>query len=241
VTAAVHLRPQVSTPGSTPGSIHRLAPGVPPHGMTAELPRLRSIGRQAVPNVIECTLIPTLIFSVGLHVSGFIPASIAALIWAYAMLIRRLRKGARIPGLLLLTTLGLSVRTAVAIASGSAFVYFLQPITATAVVGLTFLASSVTRNPLVDRLAKDFCPLDAETAARPGVRRLFRRLTVLWAGVNLLNATLTCWLLLTQPLSVFVAIKPVSALVITWTGVVATVLWALRVARQEGLRPARAY
>lgn len=205
-----------------------------------ELPRLRAIARHAVPNLIECTVIPTAIFSVGLHVAGFIPASVAALGWSYLMLVRRYVKRRRIPGLLMLTTLGLSVRTAVAVASGSAFIYFLQPITATALVGLTFLVSSLTRNPLVDRLAKDFCPLDAETAARPGVRRLFRRLTVLWAGVNLVNASVTCWLLLTEPVSMFVAVKPVSALLITWTGVFATVGWALRVARLEGLRPAAA-
>jgi hypothetical protein len=204
-----------------------------------QLPRLRSIARHALPNLVECTLIPTLIFSFGLRLIGFVPASIAALAWAYAMLARRLIGRERIPGLLLLTTLGLSVRTAVAVASGSAFIYFLQPITATAIVGLTFLVTSVTRNPLVDRLAKDFCPLDPETAARPGVRRLFRRLTVLWAGVNLVNASVTCWLLFTQPVAVFVAIKPLTALVVTWTGVVATVAWALHVARAEGLRPAR--
>jgi hypothetical protein len=204
-----------------------------------QLPRLRSIARHAVPNLVECTLIPTLIFSFGLQIYGFVPASIAALTWAYAMLARRLMRRERIPGLLMLTTLGLSVRTAVAVASGSAFIYFLQPITATAAVGLTFLVTSVTRNPLVDRLAKDFCPLDAETAARPGVKRLFRRLTVLWAGVTLVNASVTGWLLLTQPVSVFVALKPLAALVVTWAGVVATVAWALRVARAEGLRPAR--
>ena len=213
---------------------------VAPRDTHVELPRLRSVARHALPNVIECTLIPTLIFSVGLQVSGFVVASVAALAWAYAMLARRLSRRERIPGLLMLTTLGLSVRTAVAVASGSAFVYFLQPITATAAVGLTFLVTSVTRNPLVDRLAKDFCPLDAETAARPGVKRLFRRLTVLWAGVNLVNASVTCWLLLTQPVSVFVAVKPLAALTVTWTGVLATVAWALRVARAEGLRPARA-
>ena len=210
------------------------------HAPLPELPRLRAIARQAIPNLVECTLIPTVILSVGLHTLGFIGASIAALAWSYAMLGRRLVTKRRIPGLLMLTTLGLSVRTAVAVASGSAFIYFLQPITATAAVGLTFLFSAVTANPLVDRLAKDFCPLDPATAARPGVRRLFRRLTVLWALVNLVNATVTCWLLLTQPTSVFVAIKPLAALVVTWSGVLATVAWALRVARQEGLRHAAA-
>lgn len=200
------------------------------------LPRLRTIARHAVPNLVECTLVPTLIFSVLLQVAGLIAASIVALGWSYAMLVRRLVTKQRVPGLLMLTTLGLSVRTAVVVASGSAFIYFLQPIVATAAVGLTFLLSSVTRNPLVDRLAKDFCPLTPDIVARHRVKQLFRRLTVLWAAVNLINAAVTCWLLLTQSVAVYVAVKPLSAGVVTWSGVVATVIWALRVARQEGLR-----
>src|SRR5690242_20060130 len=91
--------------------VNLLPPDAPhattPRGTTAELPRLRSIARQAVPNVLECTVIPTVIFSVGLHVAGFVVASIAALVWAYAVLVRRLAARRRIPGLLMLTTLGL--------------------------------------------------------------------------------------------------------------------------------------
>jgi hypothetical protein len=199
------------------------------------LPKLRAIARHAVPNLVECTLVPTLIFSVALQLSGLVTASLAALGWSYSMLIRRLILRIRIPGLLMLTCLGLTVRTVVVVASGSAFIYFVQPIAATAIVGLTFLASALTTSPMVDRLAKDFCPLTDEIVGRHRVKRHFRRLTVLWAAVNLLNAAVTCWLLLTQSVSVFVAIKPLSAMVVTWSAVAVTVLWSLRVAQQEGL------
>ncbi len=199
------------------------------------LPKLRAIARHAVPNLVECTLVPTLIFSLLLQLSGLVAASLAALGWSYTMLARRLILRIRVPGLLLLTCLGLTVRTVVVVASGSAFIYFVQPIAATAIVGLTFLASALTASPMVDRLAKDFCPLTDDIASRHRVKRHFRRLTVLWAGVNLLNAAVTCWLLLTQSVSVFVAIKPLSAMVVTWSAVAVTVLWSLRVAQQEGL------
>ena len=128
----------------------------------------------------------------------------------------------------------------VVVASGSAFIYFLQPIAATTVVGLTFFFSSFTNNPMVDRLAKDFCPLTSDIVARRRVRQLFRRLTIMWAAVNILNAGITCWLLLTQSVAVFVAVKPIAAMVVTWSAVAITVLWSLRVARQEGLRTRRA-
>ena len=134
------------------------------------LPRLRAIARHAVPNLVECTLVPTLIFSVVLQLSGLVPASLAALGWSYTMLIRRLVLRIRVPGLLLLTCLGLTVRTVVVVASGSAFIYFLQPIAATTLVGLTFLASSMTKSPMVDRLAKDFCPLTDDIVGRHGVQ-----------------------------------------------------------------------
>lgn len=203
------------------------------------LPKLRAIARHAVPNLVECTLVPTLIFSVVLQLSGLITASLAALGWSYAMLIRRVAMKKRVPGLLMLTCLGLTVRTVVVVASGSAFVYFLQPIAATAVVGLTFLASCTTRSPMVDRLAKDFCPLTSDMVERRRIKLLFRRLTFMWAGVNLLNAGVTCWLLLTQSVPVFVAVKPLSAMAVTWSAVAVTVLWSLRVARQEGFHPKR--
>ena len=203
------------------------------------LPKLRAIARHAVPNLVECTLVPTLIFSVVLQLSGLITASLAALGWSYAMLVRRLILRIRIPGLLLLTCLGLTVRTGVVVASGSAFIYFMQPIAATTLVGLTFLASSLTRSPMVDRLAKDFCPLTDDIVGRHRVKRLFRRLTIMWAAVNLLNAAVTCWLLLTQSVPVFVAVKPLSAMAVTWTAVAITVMWSLRVARQEGLHASR--
>lgn len=199
------------------------------------LPKLRAIARHAVPNLIECTLVPTAIFSVLLQTSGLVTASLAALGWSYAMLIRRLIMRIRVPGLLMLTCLGLTVRTVVVVASGSAFIYFLQPIAATALVGLTFLASSLTKSPMVDRLAKDFCPLTDDITRRHGVKRHFRRLTVMWAAVNLVNAAVTCWLLLTQSVAVFVAVKPLSAMAVTWSAVGVTVLWSLKVAHEEGL------
>jgi hypothetical protein len=88
---------------------------------------------------------------------------------------------------------------------------------------------------MVDRLAKDFCPLTDDIVGRYRVKRHFRRLTIMWAAVNLLNAAVTCWLLLTQSVAVFVAVKPLSAMAVTWSAVGVTVLWSLNVAHQEGL------
>jgi hypothetical protein len=141
----------------------------------------------------------------------------------------------RVPGILIIALLGLTVRSVLALATGSAFVYFAQPILATGLIALLFLASSLTSRPFVARVAADFYPMTAEVAARQPLRRLFRRLTFLWAGVQLLQAAAGASLLLTLPTSVYVPTKTASALLITAAGVTVTVLLSLRVARREGL------
>jgi hypothetical protein len=121
------------------------------------------------------------------------------------------------------------------VATGSTFLYFAQPIMGTSLVAVLFLASALTSRPFVARLAGDFYPLTPDIAGRLRVQRLFRNLTLLWAGVQLLNAGAGASLLVTLPTAAFIPTKTVVALLITAAGVVATVLASLRVARHEGL------
>ncbi len=70
---------------------------------------------------------------------------------------------------------------------------------------------------------------------RPGVRRLFRNLTAMWALLGLGKALMTLWLLQSQSLATFVLVKSVSVLVINLTAAAATIALAALVARREGL------
>jgi len=63
---------------------------------------------------------------------------------------------------------GLSIRTAVAFASGSTFVYFLQPVLDNTVVASLFLLSLATARPVVARLAADFFPMTDDIAKPRG-------------------------------------------------------------------------
>jgi hypothetical protein len=112
--------------------------------------------------------------------------------------------------LLVLAAVGITARTAVAVWSGSAFVYFVQPVAATVLTGAVFIVSLVIDRPLIGHFAGDFWPMTPQVAENPGVVSLFRGLTVLWAGVNLTTAALTLGLLLSLPLATFVAVKQVT-------------------------------
>jgi intracellular septation protein A len=148
-----------------------------------------------------------MLFLVFVELMGTMEALVAALAWSLSCAIYRLSTGRRVPGLIVLSTIGLAAKTMLALATGSVFVYFLQPTITTALVGGAFLVSVCCGRPLAEKLAHDFCPFDPDTASHPEVRRFFSRLSLLWALTSLINACVTLWLLLTQSVTTFVLVK----------------------------------
>ena len=71
-------------------------------------------------------------------------------------MLRRVVKRQPVTGVLVLASLGITVRTALAVGSGSTFVYFAQPVIGTTLAGLVFFGSLLTGRPLIGRLAHDF-------------------------------------------------------------------------------------
>jgi hypothetical protein len=168
------------------------------------LPHPRKVLRHAVPIVLEGVVGPLVLFYLLLVLSGFRGALIAALAWSYLALGRRLLKGQRVSMLLLFGTILISLRTAVAFITGSAFLYFAQPTAGTIVISLALLLSAALGRPFTQRFAHDFCPMDPAIMKRPLVRRFFVRISVLWASVLMLNAGLVFWLLVSSSLRSFV-------------------------------------
>lgn len=168
-----------------------------------ELPRLGTLARHALPHLVESTLVPLALFYGFLWWVGIWTALLVALGWSWVALARRVVLRRPVPGLLLLGAAGLTARTAAAFASGSVFVYFLQPTLTTVVVAGAFLLSVPAGRPLAERLAVDFLPLPPELLRRPCVRKVFVRITVLWAGVNLFNVAASLALLLLAPLAAY--------------------------------------
>ncbi len=195
---------------------------------------LEVVGRRSLPSLIEATVVPSVLFYVFLVTVGPVAAMLAALVWAYGSLLRRVVRRQRIPGVLQLAVAGLTVRTFVGLLTGT-FMYFLQPVATTLALSLLFLASLRFGRPMIARMASDFCPVDSEISGRPAVARLFTGLTLMWAGVHLVSAGTTFAMLVSLPTTTFVALRSFVSLAITISAVVFTVSWALRTARSENL------
>jgi hypothetical protein len=194
-----------------------------------------AVVRRGGPKLLEATIIPGALFYLCLMFGGLGFAYLTAIAWIYGCVVRRLVWHRPIPSILILGAIGITVRTAVAVGSGSTFVYFAQPILGTVATGGVFLLSLVIGRPLIERLAGDFWPITPEMAENPRILALFRGLTILWAAVNLTTATLTFFLLLYLPLTTFVAVKQVSGLGITVAAIAVTITWSHRIACREGV------
>jgi intracellular septation protein A len=206
-----------------------------PRPTVAKRPLLYAVARRGLPNLIESTIIPAAMFFVLVKMVNAPIAMAAVLVWAYIAILRKVVSGSRIPAILVLATLGVTVRTLVGLVSGSTFAYFIQPIATTVALAVVFLGSVVIGRPVIARLAHDFCPIAPEVAGRPAVLRLFGGLTVLWAGVHVVTAAITFGMLVSMPVATFVAFKTVACLAVTVGAIVVTVLWALRIVHSEKL------
>jgi hypothetical protein len=193
------------------------------------------VARGGGPKLLEARVVPGVVFYACLVTSGVGLAYVSALAWVFGCIGWRAMRRRPVPFILVLAAMGVTVRTAVAMATGSTFVYFAQPILLTVVTAGVFLVSLVVGRPVIERIADDFWPITSEMSENPRVQSLFRGLTVLWAGVNLVIATLTFVLLVSLPLATFVAVKQVAALAINVTAVTVTIVWSHRTACREGL------
>ena len=206
-----------------------------------DCPRLSSrrvlfgLGRRSLPHLLEATVVPTMLFYVLLVTIGPGAAMIGVLCWTFVAVARRIARGRTIPSILLLATVGLTVRTLIGLVSGSTFAYFVQPIATTVVLAGIFAGSVVIGRPVVARFASDFCELTPEITDRPRVVHLFKWLTLLWAGVHIVTSAATFGMLVSMPTATYVLLKTVACLSITIAAIVLTVSCSIRTARTENL------
>lgn len=171
------------------------------------IPGIRAIVAHAWVNVVTGKIVPLLIFLVLFSATGITPAVLAALAYSVGLVAYQRAHGHRIAGLVILSIVGNTAKTIVAVATGSILAYFIQPTISTTLIGLAFMVSVPFGFPLAERLVKDFCPFDEATANEPEFAAFFPRLSYLWGGTSLFNGAVTLYLLMTQSITNFLILK----------------------------------
>ena len=195
------------------------------------MPGWRPILRQVMTRVFLVSLLPMGVFYATLTLFGLRPAALATAALYYAGLLSRVVRHKPVLAVALFTAGLLSLRTIVVFCTGSAFLYFLQPVIGTVAVATVFAASAVAGRPVLDRLAHDFCPFSPELSTQLRQARFFSVLSLVWAITYGINAVGTVWLLTNASLNGFIVIKAVLGPVITLAAAVTSYLtfrWTIR-------------
>ena len=199
------------------------------------IPSLRRLGINAIPQIVEGALIPAVLFLVAKHFFGLGAGIIAALLWSAGSIGYRVVAQQRIPGIVTLRAVTLSARSVLGLMTGSAFLYFFQPILGTTCMALAFLFSLVGKRPLAGRFAGDFCSLPDHVLDDRRVHGFFRRASIAWAAVGFANAAVTLWLLSTQSAATYVIVKSALSVGITVVMVAVSALWFRQSMNRHGL------
>ncbi len=178
-----------------------------PRGGRVVIPGIGAIIKHAWPTIIIGKVVPVVLFLACFTYIGVTSAILVALAWSLGVVAYQRAQGQRVAGLVLMSVIGNTAKTIVALLTGSLFVYFVQPTISTTLIGLAFLISVPLGFPMAERLICDFCPFDDETATNPELNRFFSIASLLWAATSLLNGAVTLYLLLTQSVTSFVILK----------------------------------
>ncbi len=207
-----------------------------PHSTTIHLPPIGSLVRHACRSLFESALIPLGLFWLLFTQCGLDAGLWAAMGWSAFAIGMRLACRRRLPAVLLLTSALLVVRTAVGLATGSAFLYFLQPTAQNFVIALALLVTIGLDRPLLAKLADDFCAFPAELCRNPHMRRFFRRVSLLWAVVFLVNGGVTLAVLATRTVGDFLLVSTAGSYSLVAVGIVLSLWWFRHSLTRHGIR-----
>jgi intracellular septation protein A len=198
------------------------------------LPPIWSLLRHGGLRIAEATLVPLGLFYLLFHLQGLRSALVAALAWSYLVIAVRLMRGHKLPGLLLIATAMLTLRSGISFATDNAFLYFLQPTLGNFAVAALFLGSVRLGRPLARRLADDVCQLPAHVLDRAPILKIFSRITVLWALVNIANGSTALWALLSSSLGGVLLARTVGSFTLVTIAIYLSYIWFRRSLHGEG-------
>jgi hypothetical protein len=194
-----------------------------PHDVI-DMPGWRPIVRRAATTVLLASLLPTAVFYVSMSMFGLRVAVLTTVAWYYVGLLLKLVRHKPVLAAAVLGAGLLSIRAVIMFITGSAFLYFLQPVAGT-VATATFLAvTALAGRPVMDRLAHEFCPFPAEVSVRLRKARFFSRLSLVWSITYFINAAGTVWLLTNSSLTGFILLKSALSPMLVLAAIVASYL-----------------
>jgi len=183
----------------------------------------------------ETVVVPTLLITLLLPLTNLFVALGAALGWCYLAVLIRWARGHRMPGTMMLCVSMLSGKAALALATGSAFVYLLQPALGSGLMALLFVGSALLGRPVTMRLARDFVHLPTHVLSRRPVRMVFIQVALLWGLGRLVDAVMSV-VFLHWSVGAGLLSRGVLSPVLTVLTVAACTCWGWRAMRRAGIR-----
>ena len=141
----------------------------------------------------------------------------------------------RVPGLLAISALILTLQTALVIATGSTLVFLLQFPLANVALCALFARTAPTSKPLVAQLAAEVAGLRQPSPRHPGLDRFFREATWLWAAIFASSAAGLAAAIAIASASMILLLAAIVTIGGVAVGAFLSVLWFIRVLRRFGL------
>ncbi|HEY2042453.1 MAG TPA: VC0807 family protein [Jatrophihabitans sp.] len=201
-----------------------------------DMPGPRAIARRALGTLLVVSILPMAVFYTSYAVGGLRAAVGVTVAWYYAGLLWRVGRRKPVLGAALLGAGLLTIRAVVMFWTGSAFLYFLQPVAGTVATATAIAATALTGRPLIDRLAHDFCPFSPALSERLRENRFFHYASALWALTYFINAAGTVWLLSRSSVGGFLMVKTVLSPMLSASTLLLTYLTFRWMMRKEGVQ-----
>lgn len=208
---------------------------VPAENCVIDVAHPSALARHAGKTVLVASLVPSVLFYVTLQTFGLSAAIGAALAWYYTVLVARHVRKRPVVGAAMLGAGLMSMRAIVAFWTGSAYLYFLQPVAGTVATATTIAVTAMAGRPLIERLVHDFVPVPEPLSERLHRARFFHRTSVVWTATYVVNAVGTVWLLTNASLGSFVLIKAFMSPLLTCSAAAITFVLFRRLLRREGV------
>jgi intracellular septation protein A len=159
-----------------------------------------------VPRLVLNSAGPLVAFYLGSRAVGTVGGIVAATVTSLVLFGWERRQGR--PGMLARLSLAVVVLQATAgLIAGSAALYFLPKVTVDLVQGVAFFLSCLTRRPLAGAIAGEFVTVPQRMLGEPAVRRVFVRLTLLWATYFTVRGLICLAVLVTASTQTFLLVR----------------------------------